>query len=317
MTLATPEYLQTKTYVAERDRFVNQHGAPIQEGVVANTDYPTPLKVTQRGAGANMSVDVASGPGWVKGDASARSGLYHVHNQGVVNVPVAANASGSPRIDQIVLHIYDTVDIAGSGTDTPALEIVQGTATGGATLDNRSGAAALPANAIRLADVLVANGAASILDASIRDRRPWAHGAYFVSNQIAGADYSISSTTFAELDATNLKKRIECSGRPLKVRFAADQYLGSAANQAGIFRPTVDGASAVGQTEGYTTSGGSAASGYGAISAEWTIVPSAGSHLIAIQAKTNIAGTTTVQRGTDYGVYFEIEELPKVSATND
>lgn len=165
MALITPDYLQTKTYAAKRDRRVNQ-ALVMQEGI---WDFGH-FKATQRGAGANMSVDIAAGEAWVDGDSSVDQGFYHVVNDATVNVAIANNASGNPRIDQIVLRVNDSAD-AGSGTDTPALEVIQGTPSAGATLANRTGAAAIPNTALKLADVLVANGAVKIENAQIGNLR--------------------------------------------------------------------------------------------------------------------------------------------------
>jgi hypothetical protein len=161
MALITPDYLQTKSYAAKRDRRVNQ-ALTMQEGIVHAGDF----KVTQRGAGANMSVDVASGESWVDGDSAVDQGFYHVVNDATVNVAIANNASGNPRIDTLVLKVNDSAD-AGSGTDIPALEIIQGTPTAAATLANLKGIAALPNTALRLAYILVANGAVKIENAQI------------------------------------------------------------------------------------------------------------------------------------------------------
>lgn len=165
MALITPEYLQTKTYAAKKDRRVSQ-ALVMQEGVLNAGDY----KVSQRAAGANMSVDVAVGDAWVDGDATADQGFYHIANDAVVNVAIAANASGNPRIDQVILRAYDSAD-AGQGSDIPAIEVVQGTPTAAATLANRSGVAAVPATALKLADVLVINAETTISNSDIGNLR--------------------------------------------------------------------------------------------------------------------------------------------------
>jgi hypothetical protein len=84
-------------------------------------------------------------------------------------VTVGANASGNPRLDMVVLEVLDQQHTGSS--NTLQLRVVPGTATVAATLDNRTGAAAVPASCIHLADILVANGAATIVTADIRDRR--------------------------------------------------------------------------------------------------------------------------------------------------
>lgn len=150
MTVLAPEFLQTTKYAAQRMRQMMATGAIIQEGIVNKGDFA----VAQRGAGANMSVDVAAGDAWVLGDNTARQGLYHVGNDGTINVAVPAAHATLPRIDQVVLRIYDSTVIGGE-KDLAAIEVVSGTATAGATLSNLTGAAALPASAIRLAYIVV------------------------------------------------------------------------------------------------------------------------------------------------------------------
>lgn len=161
-----PEFLQTQTYSAKRLRFQQEDFAPVGEGVMGQADW----RVSQRGAGANMSVDIAAGSAVVRGDSVVNQGLYHVVNDAVINAAVTANASGNPRIDRVLISVADSTD-SGSGTDISTITVLAGTPTGGATLDNLTGAGAVPNNALLLADIVVANGAASIVDANIRTRR--------------------------------------------------------------------------------------------------------------------------------------------------
>lgn len=163
MTVLAPEFLQTTKYSAQRMRQMQAAaGGPLQEGIVNVGDF----KVAQRGAGANMSVDVAAGDAWVQGDNTARQGTYHVGNDATVNVAIAAAHATNPRIDQVVLRIYDSTVIGGE-KDLAVIEVVSGTATAGASLSNLTGAAALPSSAIRLAYVLVPAAATKIETASI------------------------------------------------------------------------------------------------------------------------------------------------------
>jgi hypothetical protein len=168
MTLLTPEFLQDAagTYSAQRLRYQQEMFTPSGEGVNGQAD----MRVSQRGAGVNMSVDIAAGDAIVRGDSQTRPGPLPHHNDAVVNAAITANASGNPRIDRVWLQLSDATD-SGSGTDTSVFVVSPGTPTAAASLDNLNGAAAIPNNVLHLADVLVANGAASIADASIRSRR--------------------------------------------------------------------------------------------------------------------------------------------------
>jgi hypothetical protein len=130
------------------------------------------FRVSQRGAGANMSVDIAMDDfAWVRGDAVTHQGLYQVApHSATINETITTAHATLPRLDQVVLEVKDHAHDA-SGSSLAQTRVVNGTATSGATLDNRNGAASLPASALLLADVLVAAADASISDAEIRDRR--------------------------------------------------------------------------------------------------------------------------------------------------
>lgn len=148
------------------------------------------FKILQRQAGAAMQIDIgATGIGlqraWVRGETRGGQGLYLVdtidraapqadtynpqQTGGQMTDTVSAADPTNPRIDQVVLEVADQQHSGGS--NLAQIRVVPGTPTGGATLDNRNGAASLPANAILLADLNITAALASVLTANIRDRR--------------------------------------------------------------------------------------------------------------------------------------------------
>lgn len=309
MAVEIPRFLQTKAYSALQLRRALA-GMPIQAGVIDALD----LDVTQRAAGgANMSVDVAAGSAWVKGTFTARQGMYHVYNDAVANLTIAANASGNPRIDQIVARVYDSID-GGNAQDTGTIEVVQGTATAGATLDNRSGAAALPGTSIRLADVLVANGAASITNANIRDRRPWARGAYTLITRNANAggtdDYTSTTGSYIAVDATNLAPRIECSGVPLLIALHGSVVQSGATASITVYMDGVD----LNVQQDHQASGSFA---HGGTLLSVPYIPSAGSHKFELRWHRGGAGTVTLRASASKPAIFTIMEELRQNASND
>lgn len=166
MALQIPEYLQTKLYSAMRDRQLLLDSV-VQQGIVNVGD----MVVSQRASSANMSVDISAGSAFVKGTTSARQGMYHAYNDAPFNATIAANASGNPRIDTVILRIYDSIDGA-AAQDVAAFEVLTGTATAGATLANLNGAkkdaaSGVPVSSLILGFVAVASGAASIVNSNI------------------------------------------------------------------------------------------------------------------------------------------------------
>lgn len=160
MAIQAPNYLQTKSYSAKRDRRVN--GSEItQEGIVRKGDF----KLSQRAAGANMSVDVAAGEAWVKGDSSVEQGYYHVVNDATVNLALASANATNPRIDTVVLAVNDSTEVGGA--DEYKLEVLTGTPTSGATLSNLKGVAAVGATKLVIGYVLVAAAATKVETAAM------------------------------------------------------------------------------------------------------------------------------------------------------
>jgi hypothetical protein len=318
MSLLDPIYLEAPIETSAQE--FRQGIAGVQEGVLAAGD----LKVT---AAAAMSVDVAAGVGFVQGDTVSDQGLYRTRNAAAANSGdagagafeaggiSAANAT-NPRIDQIVLRIYDATH-DGSGQRKGRFEVLTGTPTAGATLDNRSGAAALPSSALRLADVLIPAASASVSAGNIRDRRQWARGAFWRGIRSAGGNLSKADASLAEIDATNLKARIECSGVPLRCTLLGSISHTAADQNNPLFDLGIDGAGqGLAQVAHVSVSGGQLFTAL-----QWSVVPAAGSHLVApMWLRLNSGTLTLIQGAAGGGVnsnpVFTVEEIPRQNAAN-
>jgi len=303
MALLTPEFLHSKTYPAIRDRVAFAHGGNLQAGVWD----PTELKVAQRAAGANMSTDIPFGYALIKASNSGNNGLYHIQNDATVNLAHPASHASLPRLDQIVIDVSDSIDGADAG-DVPTFQVLQGTATAGATLDNRTGAASLGNNQLRLADVLVGAGVTSITTANIRDRRPWVRG--FFHYQTGTPSYPTITTTYAPMLSSNGSRvRVECTGLPIRVTFNGRTIRGAGDNtfSTALF---VDGVQATDSDRLQTVNG--AATGYSfSQNHQWIVTPAAGSHLMEIYTKA------TAVDGSWTGAYvYIVEELVRPTANN-
>lgn len=132
------------------------------EGVAAAND----LAVAQRAAGANMSVDIATGEAYLQGDQVTNQGFYWALNDATYNLTgfTAAHAT-LPRIDRVVLRENDAFH--GSGDNIQSFAILTGTATSGATLTNTTGAVTPGNNELLLANVLLPAAATTITTANI------------------------------------------------------------------------------------------------------------------------------------------------------
>ena len=130
----------------------------------AGVTFKDDLLVAQRALGTNMSVDVPSGQGAVRGNVIAQQGTYLVRNTAVINVQIATADPTNPRIDLIVVQVLDKQADAGTQYAANAI-VVTGTAA------QTPGVPATPADSYALAQVAVAAGATSISNANITDLR--------------------------------------------------------------------------------------------------------------------------------------------------
>lgn len=152
MALTAPLFLQSGEYSARITRqLLSIVGT---EGVIEG------LTVSQRGAGANMSVDVAAGKALIQGDDQSNQGVYLAANEAIVNLVVVAADPSNARIDRVVLEVRDT-NAGGPAGDDSNLRVIEGTPAGSPS------APAIPDTAISLATISVAAAASSIVDANI------------------------------------------------------------------------------------------------------------------------------------------------------
>ncbi len=162
MTLNDPLFMQNLTYTASEDRGIVEVLAGV--GVLADGD----LKVSQRAAGVNMSVDVAAGTVVIE-NAVASRGRYLCKSTAVTNLAIAASPGvGASRIDIVVATVTDTE--YGDPSDAWVLQVITGTAGPSPT------APATPAGSLLLANIAVGTSVSSISNANITDVRPYARG---------------------------------------------------------------------------------------------------------------------------------------------
>lgn len=170
MSFDDPLWLQDWDYPARLDRaLIEAFGA---EGVISG------LKVTQRAAGANYSVDVDLGTGIVAGDDEANQGSYFFRHLTKENVAVNSPPGTGSRIDAICIQVLDTqAGAVTGGGDSPPVQIKYVAGTPGAS----PAAATVPDTALLLANVTVAAGQSSVTNANITDRRSLARTTIVVS----------------------------------------------------------------------------------------------------------------------------------------
>ena len=176
---------------------------------VPTVTTPTSLQVVQRGAGANMSVDVSIGSALIPNSTGTFG--YAAWQDAVSNVTITAADPSNPRIDAIVAYINLSAVSTSSNNNPGSLVFtaIAGTPAGSpsapsdSTIQSTLGAT-VPW--VRLANVTVGVSATQIVTANIADARPpFAVRAYLwggTSNTNGHTVPNVADDTVALLNAT-------------------------------------------------------------------------------------------------------------------
>lgn len=305
MAELSPSFLAETQYQGDDYRTAYEG---LKEGVIGAGD----MKVS---AGAGLTVNVAAGVVFIQGDAITDQGLIRGRNDAAKNSgafatgPIGAAHATLPRLDQIVARAYEH-ESDGLGLRIWRLEVVAGTATSGATLDNRNGAGALPATACRLADVLVGAAATTIPAANIRDRRPWARGAHRLIERTSG-DIT-AGTGYIAIDPAVLAPRIECSGAPMEL-----SLRGRWAHDTGgllHLRPNIDNAPLGGQADTFADRNDSGGDEH-VFAPAWRFTPSPGSHIIGWAFRVT-GGNGRIRSTATEPLQMVVQEIVRQNADN-
>ena len=126
------------------------------------------LHVRQRGAGANMSVDILAGECAIFGDDVSDQGAYQCTSTATENRTIPSPPGSGSRTHRVVARVRDKMHNGiWTGYDW-VIEVLQ---------DTGSGTPAIPNSAISLGRVTVSSGQSSVTNAHITDDRgPWSVG---------------------------------------------------------------------------------------------------------------------------------------------
>lgn len=199
---STPGFV-VGTYGAKQVRNAMSAWIANRPGLAAYGDFA----VTQRAAGANMSVDIGAGGAYVYPAAVTRQGPYYVQSDTTFNTSsnggytwTAADAT-NPRIDLVCLEVKDTVEDA-SGTTGLRYRIVDGTPNASASHQLATTYwPAVPTGCVPIAAVRIPAAATTITTANITNLNPIAgNGGTYSSVATAETTTSASYTRLATPD---------------------------------------------------------------------------------------------------------------------
>lgn len=296
-------------------------------------------KVTQRGAGANMSVDVAVGDGLL----ARPSGDYGFWGwtTATENVAVTAANPTNPRIDTVVAWVDTSVTTTGSANSPNALkfQIMAGTPAGSpvampdVTIQSTLGVAAAW---IKLATINVAAGSTSVVNANISDVRTGIAGlvnsavadgaistAKLATNAVTAdklatnavtlgyaqitSNFSTASTTATLVTGLSAAVTIPAGGRRVKVTAFVEAIYNSTASYMtlAIWDGSVGSGTKVSQSQFYQV--GSTAQST-TISCIGVVTPPAGSKTYNISFHTS-GGTANIEAAATYPAFILVEAI--------
>lgn len=204
MTIESPLFIQANTYSARLVRF--QIAQMYDEGVLS----PTACKVTQRGAGANFSVDVAVGEFVVQGDDQANQGSYMGRVTATENAVVSAAPGSNSRYDLVTLRVNDP-NAGGNAGNTVTVVIIAGTPSASPSVP------ALPASSLALAVIgPIATATASITNALINDVWTGAGPAFAASCRLLAGERGPAGQIITMAgDPARINGWLPCDGRAI------------------------------------------------------------------------------------------------------
>lgn len=265
----------------------------VLEGVLGNGD----LAVTQRAAGANMSVDVAPGVAWIKGDDSDLQPTYRCMSDSVVNLAIAAAHGSQDRIDRVVAEVRDA-SFSGVSTDW-RLRVITGTPAGSPS------APAEPSSAITLALVSVPATDTSIENAQISNYR---QSATMGSRLVRRGQRTTNQSVGVITEATSVV--VGASAAPLycdgvsRYLFEFDSPAAEAnVGAANLFILLHDGTVSRGIFGRWVLSNGDAKP----VNASMTLVPAAGLYTFSARAFVAVSNVTLVGGTGGAGAYVPAE----------
>lgn len=171
-------------------------------GAITNTSGAAPMTgafaVNAQGT-PNMTVAVSSGFAWVNATpASQNNQNLRVQNTATPNVTISANSSGSTKYDWIYIQI-DATKAANPAVDASDVASLVVSRSSSNTTDNGTP----PTFGYCIAIVTVANGAASITNGNITDKRALATNTQKVNSNVLYNPYKFSAYLGTNQTITN------------------------------------------------------------------------------------------------------------------
>lgn len=159
MAIRTVNWMTGQNYSPASDRSLID-GITVTPGVDSHTSF----LVTQRPT-ASMKLNVSQGSAFVQGTRVAHQGMYHVYNDGAVEVDIRSSHSSMDRMDLISLVVEDS-QYTSINPSTARIQVTEGTPASSPVVPLS------PPDSIPLATIIVRRGVTAIGRADIQPQAP-------------------------------------------------------------------------------------------------------------------------------------------------
>lgn len=281
-------------------------------GAITNTSGVAPatgaFAVNAQGT-PNMTVAVSAGVGYVTATPSGQaSQTLRIYNNASSNVTIAANSSGSTKYDWIYISVSAANAANPNSAGDNVATLVASRSSSASTDDGTP-----PTYGYPLAVVTVTNGASSITNGNIADKRERT-GATATNTSLttdaitlgyAQRTSAFTWATTAVTDVTDLSVTVTVPSGDRRIKITGySRVIGSTATGANtVFFSIQEGATVLADTVPVQT-----AANLGVFASPIaSFVPTAGSHTYKLTARVNAAGTHTVDASATSPAFILVE----------
>lgn len=271
----------------------------LEQGVLGNSSGSLGLAVSQRGAGANMSVDVAVGNALIDFTKNATNWKIIGLSNAIENVAVPTQSSGANRVGALIMRASVTVEPNLLKNNIITFEFIPGTST--SPLSDGAILTAISNDAfIRLANITVPTGASSIVTGNIADTRVQCK----TNEAIKLAPQTLNFSVLASDPASPVEGQVWYNSTSHTLNFYNNSTVKQLGSTQGLFNPFVVTAQS---TPGMTLAVASGEAMIGATPVHYAggnsptfVVPATGGHKRIDLLVINNAGTLSIVQGVSH-----------------
>lgn len=271
----------------------------LQQGVLGDSAGSLGLAVSQRGAGANLSVDVAVGNALIDFTKNSTNWKIIGLSNAIENVVVPTQSSGANRVGALIMRASTTIEPNLLKNNIITFEFVPGTST--SPLSDGAILTAISNDAfIRLADITVPTGASSIVTGNIADTRIQCK----TNEAIKLAPQTLNFSILASDPATPVEGQVWYNSTTHTLNFYNNTTVKQLGSTSGLFNPFVVTAQS---TPGMTVAVASGEVMIGATPVHYAggnsptfVVPATGGHKRIDLLVINNAGTLSIVQGVSH-----------------